>query len=1593
LTPPADVPVGAGFTLPINLLVYVDGGQPGASDALVVAGFDGVNATALPATDFAVVNHGLNPGEGVVRIFRDQAGAGNEPFQFPDIVYTGVEVVSPFVSNNAAGDPQLLILGPDAYEQNEFRTTAAFLGSGDTINVTNLSIFPNAFEHRFVVADADFFRVVARHTGTLDVQVYFREVNEFLPGEGDLNIFAFDSTGDAITGFGTNETAAGDNDADERIRIPVVAGQTYFIQVVGRLATTVNGYDMTIINEPPPTPFDLEVDDVIARSTVTSFFNTTTTFNGSAALSAVDDFYNGKFVEFVFPSTVGVTGQRAVVLDYIGATRTFILAAPIAAAPFFGDTFQIESNDTGRSQLDNYTRDNTPTVIIRLDDAILLNDLPGNGATDTPPDQVIPIPFVASTAVNPQGMPGYRVAVFDEADTNNPVFLGYAQPIAGLPGNYTFTFVTPLADGSHFISARVQMIDPATPNLNGFGPRSLSFELVVDTRAPAAFFGQANVLNDGLHPSSEAGVNGQPATFIDNKTNDTTPTFFGVAEANSIIRLYADTNFNNTVDATDVPLGLTVTLPYDGTNQFPFGQWTLTSTVDLNNPLFFPFDGLRRILVTAEDLAGNVSTVAQLPDALNIFIDTQGPQVFDPDGGGPLSGVHLLDDPATPFVNESFFDLFDPKPTTQGPTPPVTKLAIRFRDLPARVAGFLNPALNPIVAVTPGHYELRGDQVGVIPIMSVTFFQDPVVAGFPATGTVVLMFFTPLPDDRYTLTVRDELVDDVGNQLDGESNAIQPLEMPLFPTGDGVPGGDFVARFTVDTRPEIATYAGGQVYVDTNGNFVFDPEGQDNDAVNKDIVYNFGAVSDALFTGKFLAPGVAVPPGTRIFDQLAAYGLFGGVWRFLIDTNSNGVINVAEGDIVANNPFANNALPFAGNWDGNVTNGDEVGLFNGTTWFLDTNHDFIVDRVITGTMAGYPIAGDFDGDGTDDLGTFQNDTFFFDLANNGLFGIATAAIGYGFPGVGERPLAADMDQDGIDDIGLWFPGAQGQPPAEAADWYFLISNDRAGTNRVIGSVNTLNHAFQPVPFGADIFAQFGDEVALPLVGNFDPPVAADSTVDAWVANTNDAIVVAPGPGMEPRIQVFDRHTGQLLDSLLAYAPGFDAGVQVATGDVTGDGVLDIITGAGYGGGPHVRVFDGATGQPVATAIGNFYAYHPAYTGGIFVASADVNRDGRADIVTGTGFGGGPHIRVFSGRDGSVLGEFMAYHPAYTGGVHIGVGDVDGNGFPDIITAPAFDGGPHVKIFSTPQGQIMPGPLGNFMVYSPAFTGGVWVAAGDIDGDRRADLITGAGAGGGPHVRAFRSTDGGVLQSFFAYDGAFTGGVRVAAVDVNYDGRADLVTGPGMGGGPHVRAFDGQTHDSPMSLFAYDAGFTGGVYVAGSLFGVPGSALLAAGGGVESTADSVAASQDEVDLLAAAAIARWSATGLSQDQVDRLRGVSIRIADLPGAHLGVAYEDEILIDIDAAGHGWFVDATPEADEEFLLDSYGNLRLADPALSGRMDLLTVLAHEMGHVLGLEDIDLYGDASELMGDELSTALRRDVPGSETDSVDLVFQSGLWE
>jgi len=162
-------------------------------------------------------------------------------------------------------------------------------------------------------------------------------------------------------------------------------------------------------------------------------------------------------------------------------------------------------------------------------------------------------------------------------------------------------------------------------------------------------------------------------------------------------------------------------------------------------------------------------------------------------------------------------------------------------------------------------------------------------------------------------------------------------------------------------------------------------------------------------------------------------------------------------------------------------------------------------------------------------------------------------------------------------------------------------------------------------------------------------------------------------------------------------------------------------------------------------------------------------------------------------------------------------------------------------------------------------------------------------------------------------------------------------------------------------------------------------LVAAEGVSSTVAPSI--TQADLDSVLDAALSYWAASGLTEDQLSLIESVNFALTDLPDATLGAATSTRVLIDINAAGYGWFVDDTPFDSSEYSLDANGNL-VADESSTafGRMNLLSVVMHELGHTLGYDH-----DEDGLMGDSLNDSQRLlpVIDDAEASSIDDFFSS----
>ena len=316
---------------------------------------------------------------------------------------------------------------------------------------------------------------------------------------------------------------------------------------------------------------------------------------------------------------------------------------------------------------------------------------------------------------------------------------------------------------------------------------------------------------------------------------------------------------------------------------------------------------------------------------------------------------------------------------------------------------------------------------------------------------------------------------------------------------------------------------------------------------------------------------------------------------------------------------------------------------------------------------------------------------------------------------------------------------------------------------------------------------------------------SEATVPPTVPQTYVAVGGAPG-----RVVVSEMD-GSIVTDFRPYGNSYAGAVSVAWGDVNGDGHRDLVTGA-LTGNPHVLVFSGkafadgtfSPANPYAALLASFFPYGLGFNVGSNVAAGDFDGDGFAEVVTGAS-PGNPHVEVYDGKTlpgtytggnpfGSLRTSFFAYGVGFNVGAYVAVGDVDGDGTPELVTGSS-RGNPHVLVFrgtaladrTLTDANKYSNLLGSFYSYGLSFNVGAAVAVGDVDGDGKAEVITGSSVGS-PHVKVYAGAafaagtfsganpDASLVGSFFAYQPANGRGATVAAVDVNGDGKKEVLTG-------------------------------------------------------------------------------------------------------------------------------------------------------------------------------------------------------------------------
>ena len=392
----------------------------------------------------------------------------------------------------------------------------------------------------------------------------------------------------------------------------------------------------------------------------------------------------------------------------------------------------------------------------------------------------------------------------------------------------------------------------------------------------------------------------------------------------------------------------------------------------------------------------------------------------------------------------------------------------------------------------------------------------------------------------------------------------------------------------------------------------------------------------------------------------------------------------------------------------------------------------------------------------------------------------------------ERVEVSRLDLAALADIG-WQVGGTSTPPATTS----TPTPNPVATDAL---PNTVSSPAAPAP--APLVPQ-ATSTLTPVTGGAAVTVVSGATDGTAQAYTSESGALAPVGGT---VRPFG---------------GFNGAVRSAVADFNGDGTADLAFGTGPTGGSRIRVFDGKTG---ADLLPEFSAFERTFAGGVFLAAGDFDRDGRAELLVTPDEGGGPRVRVLalSPAGPNAVADFFGIDDAnFRGGARPAVGDISGDGTPDLVIAAGYGGGPRVAVFdgtSVPGGQPKRRLASDFFAFETTLRNGVYVAVGDVDADGRADLTFGAGPGGGPRVVTVSGHtllgQGGPaavarpLADQFVGDPTSRGGVRVASKDVD-GGGAEVVTGAGTGGEVRVLKANGGTL-ATMPLLAGKA--TDGVYV-------------------------------------------------------------------------------------------------------------------------------------------------------------------------------------
>ena len=430
----------------------------------------------------------------------------------------------------------------------------------------------------------------------------------------------------------------------------------------------------------------------------------------------------------------------------------------------------------------------------------------------------------------------------------------------------------------------------------------------------------------------------------------------------------------------------------------------------------------------------------------------------------------------------------------------------------------------------------------------------------------------------------------------------------------------------------------------------------------------------------------------------------------------------------------------------------------------------------------------------------------------------------------------EITPDPFDRLGTLIVVDNGMNDADPNAGRILVIGARLGTYTIIETIPPAGFLPDDDPSRSVTVSEDDLNPVIGTQGQDDP----GNTDESDFHNRPRNIVVTPDKGNAslPFVHILSAATGQLVSRFRAYREAYRGGVRVATGDLNGDGIDEIVTAPGRNHSPVVKVFDQS-----GNLLHSFLAYGSKSVGGVDVAIGDVDGDGKNDIVTAMTYNGNqvkvfknvsPGAAPFTSLKLSAVSSFNPFGNGFKGGATVEVADLGRpimvgavkkldssilDGRAEVIVGSGGGTPATLKIFAFFGSSTMATPVRTYLPFGTAFRGGTALDVARVNTDLVPDIIVSAGNGGASQVLVLNGITGNVLNTFNAFSPpeapSANAPVHVAAFDIHGDGIADfLFAAQGTDGATRkIRKFDALSGQLVDQIMETTSDFGGAYFLA------------------------------------------------------------------------------------------------------------------------------------------------------------------------------------